>query len=146
MHKGKLMLALSAMAAGLAPAMLAAETGETDIWAGIFTQEQVDRGQALYEQNCASCHGRELVSSDADIPTLTAPAFRWSWQMHTLAERFERISTTMPPGANGSLSDQEYVDIITYILNFNGYPAGEQELTPDVERFEQIKLTLKPAD
>jgi mono/diheme cytochrome c family protein len=126
------------------PSWVGAEGGATDIWSGIFSEEQVARGAELYASNCASCHGAELVPSDEDIATLTAPAFRWSWQTRTLAERFERISTTMPPSAKGSLSDQEYLDIIAFILHFNGYPAGENELRPDPAHLEQITLTLAP--
>ena len=40
--------------------------------------------------------------------------------------------------------DQEYLDIIAFILHFNGYPAGENELRPDPAHLEQITLTLAP--
>ena len=134
-------LAICACLLGGAPAAMAQET---DIWSGLFSEEQVARGAALYASNCAECHGSELVPSDPDIATLTAPAFRWSWQMRTLAERYQRISTTMPPARPGDLDDQEYVDIIAFILAFNGYPAGAQDLVPDTARFEQITLSLEP--
>lgn len=134
-------LAICACLLGCAPAAMAQET---DIWSGLVSEEQVARGAALYATHCAECHGAELTPSDPDLPTLTAPAFRWSWQTRTLAERFERISTTMPPAGPGDLGDQDYVDIIAFILNFNGYPAGEEELVLDPERFEQITLTLEP--
>ena len=31
------------------------------IWDGIYSEEQATRGQALYSQECASCHGGELT-------------------------------------------------------------------------------------
>ena len=121
----------------------AAQDATTDIWEGVFTEEQVERGREAYMNNCASCHGEDLVGTTAEIPTLTAPAFRWSWQTRTIAEKFERIHTTMPPTSPGSLEDQTYADIVAYILNFNDYPTGEIELTPDMERLEQIVIALE---
>ena len=36
----------------------------------------------------------------------------------------------MPPDNPGSLSDSEYLDILTYILQLNFYPSGETDLLP----------------
>ena len=113
------------------------------IASGIFTAEQAKRGEQLYQSRCAECHGDKLVS-DSDAPTLTAPAFKYSWHQKTIAERLERIRTTMPPGGAGSLSDQEYLDIIAYILEFNGYPVGNQELKPDKGALEKIVIKQAP--
>jgi mono/diheme cytochrome c family protein len=112
------------------------------IWSGVYTSAQAGRGKELYQARCGSCHGDKLVS-DSDAPALTAPAFKFSWQKKTLAERFERIRTTMPPGENGELSVQECVDIIGYILQFNGYPSGNQELKPEKNALE--KIIIEPA-
>jgi hypothetical protein len=46
----------------------------------------------------------------------------------------------MPPKAEHSLSDQVYLDIVTYILKFNKVPAGDQELKPDLEILKQITI------
>lgn len=121
---------VSAIALVIAVAACSAWAQETDIMAGIFTEEQAQRGAELYARTCAGCHGAELVSSDPDFPTLAAPAFRWSWGGKPLGEKFEKVKT-MPPNAKGSFSDQEYLDMVAYILHFNGYPAGEEELTPE---------------
>jgi mono/diheme cytochrome c family protein len=137
----QLMLSCALMAAAW-PA--AAQDAGTDIWSGLFSEEQVARGKELYVANCAECHGPNLTPGDEDIASLTAPAFRWSWQTKTLAEKFTKVTTTMPPGKAGAISDQDYLDIVTFILNFNGYPTGEGELTPDPARLEQIVLTLEP--
>lgn len=121
-----------------------AYAAETDIWEGVFNQEQVDRGRDLYGTHCASCHGQELVSDEPDYPPLTQPAFRWSWQGRTLEERHQRISSTMPPAKAGELSEQEYVDILAYILEFNGYPTGQEHLTYDKTLFESVEITATP--
>ena len=49
----------------------------------------------------------------------------------------------MPAGAPGSLDGQTYVDIVAYILQFNGMPAGNQKLMPDLQALEKIVITAR---
>ena len=126
---------------------LAIAGGEsTDIWEGVFTEEQVERGNEAYDRHCVVCHSEDLGGVDDETPSLTEPAFRWSWVGKTIADRFERTQTTMPLNEPGSLDGQVYADIISYILHFNGYPVGEVELTADLERMEEIEITLEDDD
>ena len=39
------------------------------------------------------------------------------------------MKTTMPRGSAGSLSDETYVDIASYVLKANEFPAGSGDLT-----------------
>jgi hypothetical protein len=48
----------------------------------------------------------------------------------------------MPPGRRGSLDDQAYLDIVTYILRFNNIPAGKQALQPDINLLRQIVISV----
>lgn len=108
------------------------------IWDGVFSETQASRGEALYQEHCAGCHGAELVSSDPDYPNLTAPQFRWNWGKKTLAERLQRVRSSMPPTAKDSLPVQDYLDVITFILKVNGYPAGSGELKADSTELSAI--------
>jgi hypothetical protein len=63
------------------------------------------------------------------------------WQGKTLANRFDQIRNTMPLGNARGLDDQTYIDIVAYILQFNGIPSGNQKLEPDVRTLEQIIVT-----
>jgi len=108
---------------------------------GVFTQEQAKRGEAAYQRVCASCHGSDLHSTEAEAPDLTEGAFKFGWQGKTIAERFELIRTTMPPNKAGSLDDQAYLDIVTYILRFNNVPAGNRALEPDPNVLKQIVIS-----
>jgi mono/diheme cytochrome c family protein len=105
---------------------------------GVFTAAQAKNGEQAFQAKCASCHGPDLHSSDPEAPDLTEGAFRFGWQGKTLANRFEQIRSTMPYGNSRSLDDQTYVDIVAYILSFNGIPAGNQMLAPDVPALEKI--------
>lgn len=113
------------------------------IWSGVFTDAQAKRGEAAYQGNCAACHGKTLQATNPDAPSLTLPSFGLSWHKKTVADLFTLMRTTMPLGAGGSLSDPEYLDILAFILKFNGYPAGERELGPEVERLGQIVIEPK---
>lgn len=107
---------------------------------GLFTREQVRRGKNLYETKCASCHGIELVADEPEAGDLTGITYRLNWHGKTIADRLEVIRTTMPPGSPMMLTDQEYLAIVVHILHFNGYAVGDEELTPDRKRLEQIVI------
>ena len=44
---------------------------------GVFTEEQAKRGEAAYQRVCASCHGTDLHSTEAEAPDLTEGAFKF---------------------------------------------------------------------
>ena len=109
---------------------------------GVFTEEQAKKGEAAYQRVCASCHGADLHSTEPEAPDLTNGAFKFGWQGKTMAERFEMIRMTMPPRKEGSLDDQTYLDIVTYILRFNKVPAGKEPLQPDINILKQIVISV----
>jgi len=113
------------------------------IWKGVFTEMQAQRGETAYQSNCAACHGRTLQATNPDAPNLTGPSFGISWNGKPVADLFTLMRTSMPLGAPGSLSDPEYLDIVAYILKFNGYPAGDRELGPDDQMLRQIVIEPK---
>lgn len=88
------------------------------------TAEQIARGETAYAQQCASCHGQDIVESLQGYPD--ASLF------------FNFISTAMPASAPGSLPPQQYADIVAYLLSENGYPVGTEELPADPEILAQI--------
>jgi mono/diheme cytochrome c family protein len=120
------------------PVAYAQPAGKTSTASGVFTAAQAKNGEQAFQAKCASCHGPDLHSTDPEAPDLTEGAFRFGWQGKTLANRFEQIRSTMPYGNSGSLDDQTYVDIVAYILSFNGIPAGNQKLEPNVPALEKI--------
>jgi cytochrome c len=99
-------------------------------------------GARVYQAQCATCHGADLHSTEPEAPNLTDGAFKFGWQGKTIADRFEQIRSTMPPNKSRSLDDQTYVDIVAYLLQFNGLPAGNQKLQPDIGRLGQIVIEV----
>ena len=122
----------------------AQQAGKTSTASGVFTAEQAKNGESAFQARCASCHGADLHSTDPEAPDLTEAAFRFGWNGKTIANRFEEIRRTMPYGNAGSLDDQTYLDIVAYILQFNGIPSGSKKLEPDDPTLEKIVITVPP--
>jgi mono/diheme cytochrome c family protein len=134
-----LALSTAALVCGIGP-LQAQDTKSTAT--GVFTEEQANKGEAAYQSVCASCHGTDLHSTEAEAPDLTEGPFKFGWQGKTIAERFEIIRKTMPPQKGGSFDDQTYLDIVTYILRFNNVPSGNQALQPDMNVLKQIVISV----
>jgi mono/diheme cytochrome c family protein len=98
---------------------------------GAFNEAQAIRGQALYYQHCLDCHGEAMAGVDK-APPLAGPQFTTTWNNSPLAALVARI-LTMPPEKPGTLSRAESVDVLTYILWYNGLPLGELELGSQME-------------
>jgi len=118
--------------------------GQTDkasksTWDGAYTKEQAKRGETLYAQHCSSCHGPDLSGNDEAAP-LTGAAFLANWDGLTVADLTERVRVSMPPNNLGKLSRQQIVDILSYVLSFNSFPAGKTELDPKAELLKQIRI------
>ncbi len=97
--------------------------------AGPFTTAQAGAGHQQYDANCSPCHLQDLAGTN-DAPALAGPAFMGAWGGRTTAQLYSKIATTMPAGAGGSLSQQQYTDILAYILERNGARAGTSAFTP----------------
>lgn len=94
---------------------------------GIYTEDQAKRGKSSYSQSCSRCHTDNLKGAD-QVPPLVGEPFMAHWQGRSVKDLFDRMRTTMPQGKPGSLSDQDYIDIISYLLQANDFPQGENNL------------------
>ena len=97
---------------------------------GIYTKEQAERGHQLYDAQCADCHGTTLEGTTST--PLTGPQFSASWGRPelTLDDFFYIVRKTMPKDAAGSLTREQYADVVSYILQQNGFLPGARELVP----------------
>ena len=121
----------------------AQQAGERTTLSGVFTAEQAKNGERIFQSRCAACHGSDLHATDPEVPDLTDDGFKYGWLGKTVANRFRNIRTAMPAGAPGSLDDQTYIDIVAYILQFNGMPASNQKLVPELDSLEKIVITAR---
>ena len=108
---------------------IAQEPTPASVLTGAYTEEQAIRGQALYIYHCLACHGETMAGLD-QAPPLVGPQFGSNWNGEPLWALVARIGT-MPPNDPGSLSEAESVDILTYILWYNGLPFGAAPLSTE---------------
>ena len=100
---------------------------------GVYTKAQAERGLNLYDGSCASCH---------ELSKFKGPEFAKAWTAKPLSELHTAVRS-MPMDAPGSLSPQEYVDILAYFLSLNGYPPGPTALANTDEAIKAIMVDVK---
>ena len=82
----------------------------------------------MFDDNCAKCHQSTLEGID-EIPPLKGAHFMADWGSRPLADLVERIHTTMPLDDPG-LDAESATDVVAYLLQQNGMPAGPKPLDP----------------
>ncbi|MEI9970954.1 MAG: PQQ-binding-like beta-propeller repeat protein [Ignavibacteriota bacterium] len=96
-------------------------------WDGAFTALQADRGRTAYRESCARCHGPDLAGGES-TPPLVGSTFLATWNGKSALDLLDRTRRTMPTDNPGGLRDQQYADIVGYILSANGFRAGAADL------------------
>ena len=110
----------------------------------IFTRAQALRGEVVYDAHCASCHGPKLEGTPASALTGERFVSKWADGKHTVDDLYYITRTQMPYGEAGKLTRQQYIDVVAFMLNKNGYQPGDQELPADPAVLR--KITIKPND
>jgi len=114
------------------------------VWDGVYTEEQAKRGEALYRESCALCHGEALLGREMATP-LTGPVFAATWNGVMLGDLVERMRMTMPQNRPGTLSRQQSADLLAFILSVGQFPAGKTELARQTEILNLIRfLATRP--
>lgn len=126
---------------GLA-ASASAQMGATSVWQGVYTPEQATRGSAVYVARCGACHGAAM-NGTGEAPALVGGEFISHWDTLTLGDLFDRVRTTMPQNQPKSLSRDEYADVLAYLLQYNGFPAGTAPLDRRSEVLATITITAE---
>jgi S-disulfanyl-L-cysteine oxidoreductase SoxD len=119
-----------------------AQTTPKRIWDGIYTAEQARRGKAEFDQTCSRCHNLALIGSERG-PAIKGSTFLSHWDKGSVADLFIKIRDTMPEGGPGTLNEDTKIDILSYILQQNDFPAGTVELKKDLPSLEDIRLAKK---
>ena len=132
-----------AAATPAAPAQAAAPTAASGVWSGVYSEAQAKRGESTGNKACTSCHGADLMGGEAG-PALVGLEFIGNWNQQSLGDLFDRIHSTMPADAPGSLSLSDTADVLARILQLNKFPAGQKDLPSDVTALGQIKIESQP--
>jgi mono/diheme cytochrome c family protein len=109
---------------------------------GVYTDAQATRGQALYKERCAVCHGATLGGGLA--PPLAGSVFIAAWGAQPLSELASKIRNTMPANDPGKLTPAQSADLVAHILQTGKFPAGRAELASDEAALKSIVLPGQP--
>ena len=138
-----------------------AQAPRARIWEGVYTAAQATRGQATYAATCSRCHNPDLAGDRG--PALKGERFMSTWGGGNVTRLFQKIRDTMPPFGTSTLDDATKLDVVTFILQTNGFPAGAKDLVlaeldaidivaqgevPRAQNFARVQVVgcLAPAD
>jgi mono/diheme cytochrome c family protein len=129
--------ALLCVATVALPASAAAQSQPSrSTLAGVYTAGQATRGQQVFSGVCMGCH---------TVASYTNATFISNWSGRPLSDLLGFIRNRMPKNDPGSLTVEEYTDVLTYLLKLNAMPAGSEELPADSAAIAAIKIELPSA-
>jgi mono/diheme cytochrome c family protein len=99
--------------------------------AGVYTAAQAQKGREVFNASCLGCH---------TVASHTGPSFQLKWFGRPLADLFDYVSNLMPKSAPGTLTEDEYVWVMAYILRLNGMPAGTRELNAEPALLKAVRI------
>lgn len=132
---------LVAAGIGAFRAARAADTPKTTM-DGVYTAAQAERGKTQYGQSCATCHMDDLSGSGQALP-LAGDEFMGTWEGQSVADLMGLIHDTMPQDKPGTLTPEQTLDTIAYLLQYNQFPPGKEELKNDPAELKNIIITKK---
>ena len=103
---------------------------------GVYTLTQAARGQEVYASTCVQCHTTGQHSGTQ---------FAAAWNNRRLSDLYDIVHNTMPQDNPGSLSEQDYIDVIAYMLQLNRIPAGKIDLRADAAALRDLRIDVNPA-
>jgi mono/diheme cytochrome c family protein len=124
------------------PALERIKVAKKTTWDGVFTAAQADRGKANFlGGRCGGCHQLDL-SGDRG-PALKGDDFLAHWENGSVNSLFDKIRETMPPNGANEVTDDAKADIVAFLLQSNGFPAGKTELRAEAETLGIIDIVRK---
>jgi mono/diheme cytochrome c family protein len=104
----------------------AAPTATATLVAQATAGQLANAGQAVFAQNCAACHGDQgqgLIG-----PALIGPSAVLT-PYATGRGLYDFVSTNMPQSAPGSLTDEQYLQVVSYVLVRNSLVPTDASLS-----------------
>ncbi len=104
---------------------------------GVYTMEQAERGLEVFNKVCSECH---------EVEDLTNEDFKFEWDGRSVWELYDLVRTTMPDENPGTLTREQYLDAIAFVLKINNQPAGPAEFAGDSVIASAAMLKLSEPD
>jgi len=123
-------LVVGLISAGWSSVPAGAQSGAS-VADGVFTEAQASRGEATFRRVCSACH---------DTNEFSGGRFRLTWVGQSAGDLYDTIATLMPEGDPGSLTPAQYAGVVAYLLQVNGYPAGESDLPTSLSALRGMEI------
>src|SRR5262245_11684149 len=108
----------------------------------VYSDAQAARGEALYKERCASCHGALLQGVNG--PPLAGSDFLAIWANQSLSDLANKIRVTMPENDPGKIGRPQAADLVAFILRTVKFPAGSTDLVADEAALKLITVSMPP--
>ena len=121
---------------------------------GIYAEAQATAGKKIYEAQCGSCHGVDLMRGTSTALIGTEFVEKWggkaleagssTWTGFHVGGLLAETIETMPPGVVGSVSTEEQLSVLAYVLQRNGFPSRDTALTMNSAALHDSTLKFQP--
>jgi mono/diheme cytochrome c family protein len=99
-----------------------------------YTEAQAARGDQVFAKVCSFCHASGEFAG---------ATFQTTWNGLSVRKFYDFIRTSMPYDKPGSLTPQQYADVVAYIFQLNAYPATKTEFMPDSMAVDSVLFQFK---
>jgi mono/diheme cytochrome c family protein len=99
-----------------------------------FLPAQATRGRQVYEETCGTCH---------QPGQLVGQGFVENWNDRRVYDLYAIVRGTMPLDKPGGMKDQEYLDVVAYLLEANHAPPGCDSLAADTVTLRKTRIAVK---
>jgi mono/diheme cytochrome c family protein len=102
--------------------------------AASFLPSQATRGAAVYSETCGQCHqpGQLIGQNFVEL-----------WNDRRVYDFYSLVRSTMPLDNPGGLKDQEYLDVVAYLLQANHQAAPKADsLKADTASLRGTKIAV----
>ena len=138
--RSRLLLSAVASAAVVSSVVAAIAATELTIRDGVYSQQQAAQGQTVYIAKCTLCHGPALQGGVNESPPLRGQRFLSDWDQMPLRALYSRILSTMPKADPGSLSSEETLELVAYLLQQNGFPTSNARSFASADELNSIRF------
>lgn len=90
--------------------------------AATYWPAQADRGERVFTGTCLGCHARSQF---------VGQTFAEAWNDRRVSDFYTLIRGTMPVNNPGTLKDEEYLAVVSYLLKANHAAVGADSLAAD---------------
>lgn len=102
--------------------------------AASYSEAQAARGKSVYDETCGTCHQPDQFIGQAFVE---------SWNDRRVWDFYGLVRGTMPLDNPGGLKEQEYIDVVAYLLKANHAAAGRDSLKADTTALRSTKIAVR---